>query len=438
MIEAGEDPRFIARRLVILASEDIGLADPTALTTAVAAAQAVAADRDARGPAEPRPGHDRAGGGAEVERRDHGDRRRQRRRARRQDRAGARPPARRPLPRGADSSATGRRTSTATTSRSASPSSSTPPTWSPTRRTTSRPRSAPRPRSRSAGSGIRRLIRGGAAGQAGTIGFGVVMQDWILPALVGCARPGHGGAGRARWPGSARGPAAGGSRLARREQRRTELPVERLDARGGRPSRDRRPRGPEFVITDLGRTASRAARGRRRCRRGSTAGCSPTSCSRETVVKTARPGPRRAPGAGPGEPLPDPLRDDQREMKRSRKQRRAGAAGGPALPPGPSGAPGRTPHEPEPLVRRRGRRRGLRDDRGRDGWPRASPSTGCRTAADGLAAGGPGLPRRGATGRRREGKPSCASGSVWCLMGARREAGRPSAPTPARHEEGTT
>jgi putative ATPase len=41
MFEAGEDPRFIARRLVVLASEDIGLADPTALTTAVAAAQAV-------------------------------------------------------------------------------------------------------------------------------------------------------------------------------------------------------------------------------------------------------------------------------------------------------------------------------------------------------------------------------------------------------------
>ncbi len=41
MVAAGEDPRFIARRLVILASEDIGLADPTALTTAVAAAQAV-------------------------------------------------------------------------------------------------------------------------------------------------------------------------------------------------------------------------------------------------------------------------------------------------------------------------------------------------------------------------------------------------------------
>lgn len=41
MMEAGEDPRFIARRLIILASEDIGLADPTALPTAVAAAQAV-------------------------------------------------------------------------------------------------------------------------------------------------------------------------------------------------------------------------------------------------------------------------------------------------------------------------------------------------------------------------------------------------------------
>ncbi|MCP6379467.1 hypothetical protein NL466_27645, partial [Klebsiella pneumoniae] len=41
MVEAGEDPRFIARRLVILASEDVGLADPAALPLAVAAAQAV-------------------------------------------------------------------------------------------------------------------------------------------------------------------------------------------------------------------------------------------------------------------------------------------------------------------------------------------------------------------------------------------------------------
>ena len=39
MLEAGEDPRFVARRIMILASEDVGLADPTALPTAVAAAQ---------------------------------------------------------------------------------------------------------------------------------------------------------------------------------------------------------------------------------------------------------------------------------------------------------------------------------------------------------------------------------------------------------------
>jgi putative ATPase len=41
MIEAGEDSRFIARRIIISASEDIGMADPQALPIAVAAAQAV-------------------------------------------------------------------------------------------------------------------------------------------------------------------------------------------------------------------------------------------------------------------------------------------------------------------------------------------------------------------------------------------------------------
>jgi putative ATPase len=41
MLVAGEDPRFVARRLMILASEDIGMADPAALQTAVAAAQTV-------------------------------------------------------------------------------------------------------------------------------------------------------------------------------------------------------------------------------------------------------------------------------------------------------------------------------------------------------------------------------------------------------------
>ena len=41
MIHAGEDPRYISRRLIVHASEDVGMADPTALQTAVAAAQAV-------------------------------------------------------------------------------------------------------------------------------------------------------------------------------------------------------------------------------------------------------------------------------------------------------------------------------------------------------------------------------------------------------------
>jgi putative ATPase len=41
MLEGGEDPRFIARRMIILASEDIGNADPQALQLAIAASQAV-------------------------------------------------------------------------------------------------------------------------------------------------------------------------------------------------------------------------------------------------------------------------------------------------------------------------------------------------------------------------------------------------------------
>jgi len=41
MIEAGEDPRFIARRIIISAAEDIGMADPQALPIAVAAAEAI-------------------------------------------------------------------------------------------------------------------------------------------------------------------------------------------------------------------------------------------------------------------------------------------------------------------------------------------------------------------------------------------------------------
>ena len=42
MLEAGEDPRYMARRLMIFASEDIGMADSNALLVATSAAQAVA------------------------------------------------------------------------------------------------------------------------------------------------------------------------------------------------------------------------------------------------------------------------------------------------------------------------------------------------------------------------------------------------------------
>ena len=41
MLEGGEDPRFICRRLILSASEDVGLADPQALPLAVACQQAV-------------------------------------------------------------------------------------------------------------------------------------------------------------------------------------------------------------------------------------------------------------------------------------------------------------------------------------------------------------------------------------------------------------
>jgi putative ATPase len=41
MLEGGEDPRFIARRMIVLASEDVGNADPQALSVATAAAHAV-------------------------------------------------------------------------------------------------------------------------------------------------------------------------------------------------------------------------------------------------------------------------------------------------------------------------------------------------------------------------------------------------------------
>ena len=67
MLEAGEDARFIARRMVIFASEDVGMADPQALVVAVAAAHAARVRRPAGGPAQPGPGRDPPGHRAEEQ-----------------------------------------------------------------------------------------------------------------------------------------------------------------------------------------------------------------------------------------------------------------------------------------------------------------------------------------------------------------------------------
>ena len=69
MLEGGEDPRFIVRRMVILASEDIGNADPQALQVAVAAAAAVEHVGLPGGPVRAGPGGDLPVAGAEVQRR---------------------------------------------------------------------------------------------------------------------------------------------------------------------------------------------------------------------------------------------------------------------------------------------------------------------------------------------------------------------------------
>ena len=69
MLEGGEDPRFIVRRMVILASEDIGNADPGALSVATAAAQAVEHVGLPGGALRARPGSHLPVARAEVERR---------------------------------------------------------------------------------------------------------------------------------------------------------------------------------------------------------------------------------------------------------------------------------------------------------------------------------------------------------------------------------
>ena len=73
MITAGEDPKFIARRIMICAAEDVGLADPRALQVAVAAAETVER-RHAGGAHPPGAGGHLCGDGAEEQRSLYGDR----------------------------------------------------------------------------------------------------------------------------------------------------------------------------------------------------------------------------------------------------------------------------------------------------------------------------------------------------------------------------
>ena len=67
MLEAGEDPKFVARRMIILASEDVGLADPDALAVAVDAFRALEVHRAPRSRLCPQPGHGLPSDRAQIE-----------------------------------------------------------------------------------------------------------------------------------------------------------------------------------------------------------------------------------------------------------------------------------------------------------------------------------------------------------------------------------
>ncbi len=140
MIEAGEDPRFLARRLVILASEDVGMADPMALVVADAASRAVEVVGMPEAAlnlaecviylshrAQVEPGHRRA-------RPRHG------RCPLRHPRRGPQPPARRPLAQRGGATRARRPTATRTTTPRVGSTSSTGPTsWRATFTTSRRP-----------------------------------------------------------------------------------------------------------------------------------------------------------------------------------------------------------------------------------------------------------------------------------------------------------
>ncbi len=99
MIAGGEDPKFIARRMIVFASEDVGNADPQALAGGHRGRARRGVRGAARVPHQPEPGGDVPGSGPQEQRRLQGGRRGAGRRAPRGQPAPAAPPAQRQLPR---------------------------------------------------------------------------------------------------------------------------------------------------------------------------------------------------------------------------------------------------------------------------------------------------------------------------------------------------
>ncbi len=128
MLEGGEDPRYIARRMIILASEDIGNADPQALVGGRRRGAGGRARRPARGPVRAQPGGDLPVARAEVERRTRAIGAARAHIAEHGRRDAARAAAHRRLPGGAQARAAGRATRTRTARRATSTTRSTCPT----------------------------------------------------------------------------------------------------------------------------------------------------------------------------------------------------------------------------------------------------------------------------------------------------------------------
>ena len=202
----------------------------------------------------------------------------------------------------------------------------------------------------------------------------------------------------------------------------------------------------EFVITDLGRRRRRRARAEQP-RPTVDRALFADLVLRETRGEGGVARPRRTPGARPGDAQPDPVRDAARGQAGPQAAPRR-HRGRPAASGRPASAPTSTTDEGTPHETRSGSSPGPAPASTR--WcgagapPRRSPSTGCRTGVGALAVGARTVPRRGRPGQGRARKPSCASGSVWCLMehpsstGGRHRADRHRrARPPSRRQEGS-